>query len=136
MTGMAVDKRQFSNHDKGSVLNAINAFEPSIEGETAIVPRETQQSYPPAWQSSATCRKTGQDILGNAEMGGLTQPTLLFRRCSFPLPFVSIDGTMAWLISISALIKKSKNGSIRGSPQKTHRFFEMVYVKCLKDGKK
>ena len=42
----------------------------------------------------------------------------------------------AWLISISALIKKSKNGSIRGSHQKTHRFFEMVSENCLKDGKK
>ena len=27
-----------------------------------------------------------------------------------------------WLISISAFLKKSKNGSISGSPQKTHRF--------------
>ena len=32
----------------------------------------------------------------------------------------------AWLIIISALTEKSKNGSIRGSPQKTYRFFEMV----------
>ena len=32
-------------------------------------------------------------------------------------------------------MKKSKNGSIRGSPQKTHRFFEMVSDNCQKDGK-
>ena len=41
----------------------------------------------------------------------------------------------AWLISIFALIKKLKNGSICGSPQKTHRFFEMVSDHCQKDGK-
>ena len=56
------------------VSNAIDAFEPSIEGETATVPIETRQSYPTAWQCSATCRKTGQDIFGNAEMRGLTPP--------------------------------------------------------------
>ena len=38
--------------------------------------------------------KTGQDILGNAEMVGLTPPAVLSRRCSFRLPFVSIDGTL------------------------------------------
>ena len=42
----------------------------------------------------------------------------------------------AWLISISALMEKSKNRSIRGSPQKTHHFFEMVSDNCQKDGKK
>ena len=31
---------------------------------------------------------------------------------------------------------ESKNGSIRGSPQKIHRFFEMVSNNCQKDGKK
>ena len=41
----------------------------------------------------STCRKIGQDILGNAEMEGFTLLTLLFRRCSLRLPFVSIDGT-------------------------------------------
>ena len=34
-----------------------------------------------------------QDILGNAEMGGLSPPAVLSRRCSFWLPFVSMDGT-------------------------------------------
>ena len=34
--------------------------------------QETRQSYPPALQCSVTCHKTGQDILGNAEMGDLT----------------------------------------------------------------
>ena len=42
------------------------------------------------------------------------------------LPFVSIDGTRPLPISVSALMKKSKNGSIRGSTQKTHLFFKMV----------
>ena len=41
-----------------------------------------------------------------------------------------------WVISISALMKKSKNESIPGSPQKTHRFFEFVSGICQKDGKK
>ena len=81
------------NYHRGSVPNAIDAFESSIEDETATVPRETWQSYSPAWQCSATCRKTGQDILGNAELWGLTPSALLSRRCSFWLPFVSIDGT-------------------------------------------
>ena len=57
-------------------------FEPSIEGETATVPRETGQSYPPTRQCSTTCRKTGQDILENAEMGGLTPPALPTKRSS------------------------------------------------------
>ena len=80
------------NH-RGSVSNANDVFEPNIEGETATVPRETRQSYSPAWQCSATCRNTDQDILGNAEMGGLTPPAVLSRRCSFRLPFVSINRT-------------------------------------------
>ena len=42
----------------------------------------------------------------------------------------------AWLISISAFMKKSKKGSIRGLPQKTHRFFKIVSDNCQKDGKK
>ena len=42
----------------------------------------------------------------------------------------------AWLFSISALMKKSKNGSIRRSPQKTHHFFEMISNNFQKDGKK
>ena len=42
----------------------------------------------------------------------------------------------AWLISISALMKKLKNGSIRESPQKTHCFCEMLSDNCQKDGKK
>ena len=56
------------NHHSELVSNAIDAFEPSIEGETVTVLREIWQSYPPTWQYSAICRKTGQDILGNAEM--------------------------------------------------------------------
>ena len=64
-----------------------DAFEPSIKEET--------ESYPPAWQCSFTCRKTGQDILGNAEMGGLTLSAVRSRRCSFRLPFILTDGTWA-----------------------------------------
>ena len=114
---------------KGSLLKAIYAFEPRIEGKTSTVPRGTRQIYPPTWQRSATCHNTGQDILGNAEMGSLTLPTVLSRRCSFRLPFELIA-------RISALIKKSKSGWIRESPQKTHRFFKMVSENCQKDGKR
>ena len=81
------------NHHRGSVSKAIEAFVPSIEGETATIPRETRQSYPLAWQWSATCHKTGLDILGNAEMEGLSPLAVLSGRCSFRTPFVSIDDT-------------------------------------------
>ena len=122
------------NHHRASVANVIDAFEPYIEGETATVSRETRQSYPPAWQCSATCRKTGQDILENAEMGGLTQPTLLFRRCSFRLPFVSIDGTRPGLSAFPFLWRSQKMDWFLDR-LKTHRFFEMVPNNCQKDGK-
>ena len=69
--------------DKRSVWNSIDAFKPSIKGETATVPRETRQSYPTECQCSAKCRKTGQKILGNAEIGGLTPPAVRSRFCSF-----------------------------------------------------
>ena len=61
------------------------------------------------------------------------------RCCSFRLPFVSIDGTRPGSSEFSLLWKsqkKSKNGSIRGSPQKTHLFSEMVFDNYQKDGKK
>ena len=91
------------NHHRGSVSNAIDAFEPSIGGETATLPRETWQNYAPAWQCSATCRKTGQSILKNAWMGGLTPPAVFFRRCSFRLPFVLFDGTRSGASAFSPL---------------------------------
>ena len=37
-----------SAENHGSVLDAIDAFEPSIERETVTVPRKTRQNYPPA----------------------------------------------------------------------------------------
>ena len=39
-----------------------HAFVVSTERETATVPRETRQSYPPAQQCSVTYRKTGPGI--------------------------------------------------------------------------
>ena len=59
----------------------------------AKVPRETKQNYSSAFQRPIQCRKISQDILGNAEMGGLTLRALLSRRCSFWLPLIPIDGT-------------------------------------------
>ena len=98
------------NHHRGSVSNAIDTFEPSIEGETATISRETRQSYPQAWQCSATCCKTGQDILGNAEMVGHTPPAALSRCCSFRLPFVSIDGKRPAVSAVPLLWRSQKIG--------------------------
>ena len=63
------------NYHWRTVSNAIGAFELSKERKTT------------------TFRKIGQDILGNAEMEGLIPPVVLYRPCSFRLPFFSIDGT-------------------------------------------
>ena len=95
------------NYRRGSVSNSIDAFEPIIEGETVTVPRETRQGYSPTWQCSATCRKTGQDILENAVMEGPTLPAVLSRRCSFRVPFVSIEGTWPGS-SAFPLLRRSK----------------------------
>ena len=46
-----------------------------------------------ACQRSVECCKTGENLLGNAEMGGLTPPAVLSGRCSFRLLFVSMYGT-------------------------------------------
>ena len=46
-----------------------------------------------ACQRSVQCCKTCQNLLGNVEMGGLIPSAVLSRRCSFRVPFVSIDGT-------------------------------------------
>ena len=47
-----------------------------------------------AYQRSVQCFKIGENQRENAEMGGLTPPAVLFRRYSFRLPYVSIDGTL------------------------------------------
>ena len=62
------------NHHRGSVSSAIDAFELSIEDKTTTVPRETRQSYPPAWQCSATCHKTGQAYLETQKWEVLSHP--------------------------------------------------------------
>ena len=46
-----------------------------------------------ACQWSVQCSKPGENLLGNAKIGGLTPPALLSRSCFFRLSFVSIDGT-------------------------------------------
>ena len=102
-----------------------------IEGETPTVPRETRQSYPPAWQCSTTYRKTGQDILGNAEMEGFTTPDVapfdyhLFRLMRHGLAhqnFRSYEEVKKWINS--------------WIPLNTHRFFEIVSDNCHKDENK
>ena len=121
------------NHHRGSVSNAIDTFEPSIEGETATVPRETRQTYPPTWQCSATCRKTCQNIFRNHnERSYPTCRTL--QILLLPTTICFDRWHTAWLIGISALMKNSKNWLIRGSSQKIHRFFETVFDNCQEDG--
>ena len=78
--------------------------------------------------------KSVKTYLGTLKWGSYPH-VVLSRRYSFRLPFDSIDGT-AWLISIFALMKKSKNGSIRESLQKIKNFFDMKFENCLRDGKK
>ena len=46
-----------------------------------------------ACQWSVQCCKPDEKLIKNAEMGGLTPPAVLSRRCSFRLPFVSVDDT-------------------------------------------
>ena len=76
-----------SNHHRESVSNAIDAFEPIIKEETATELRDSQQSYPPvmlyicALQVAYLPKETRQSY-----------PPASSRRCSFRLPFVSIDG--------------------------------------------
>ena len=107
----------------------------TIRGD-CIEPKETGESYPRAWQCLVTSRKTGQDIFGNAGMGGLAPIRRILQTLLLPTSICFDRWHAAWLISISALRKKSKNGSFRGSPQKTHCFFEMVCHNCHKDGNK
>ena len=45
-----------------------------------------------ACQQSVQCCKVGENLLGYAEMGGLTSPAVLSRCFPFRLPFVLIDG--------------------------------------------
>ena len=117
-----VVKTEWKLH-KGSVSNAIDSFEPSIEGETAtIIPRRSRQSYSTAWQCSTICHHTGQDILGNAKMGGLTPPVVLSRRCSTQLLFVSIDETRPGS-SVFPLLWRSQKMDLFVNHLKRHRFF-------------
>ena len=58
-----------------------------------LFPSVWTQSYFPAWQCSATYRKTGQDILGNAEMGCLISPAVLSRGCPIQILLVSTEST-------------------------------------------
>ena len=45
------------------------------------------------WQCSIPCCESGQDILGNVEMGNPTPLAVFSRRCSLWLSLVSINGT-------------------------------------------
>ena len=61
-----------------------------------------------ACQRSGQCCKAGENLLGNAEMGGLTPPAVLSRRYFFRLPFVSIDGTQPGSSAFPLLWKSQK----------------------------
>jgi len=54
------------NYHGRSLSTTIDAFEPSIEGKTAAIRAKTRQSDFAIWQRSATCCKTGENLLGNA----------------------------------------------------------------------
>ena len=53
-------------------------------------PRDVDSAACQRW---AQCCKNDENLLGSTEMGGLTPPAVLPRRCFFRLPFVSINGT-------------------------------------------
>ena len=67
-------KTDWNNHRRW-VSNAIDAFEPSIERQTAAIQRETRDFA----ACSTPCCESGQDILGNVEMGSPIPPTIFSR---------------------------------------------------------
>ena len=79
------------NHHRGRYRTPLMRLNRALKEKRPKYLCKTRQSYPQAWQCSVTCHKTGQDILGNAEMGGLTLPAVLYRRCSFQVVFFSTD---------------------------------------------
>ena len=89
-------------------------------------------------QPEYTNRKTltDQDILGNAKIEGLNPICRTLQTLLLPTNICFDRWHAAYHISTSALMKKSKNGLIRGLPQKTHRFVDMVSQNYEKDGKK
>ena len=98
----------------------------SIEEETAMVPRETRQSYFPAWQCSAACSKTGLDTLGNIKTGA----TVLSR-----LPFAPIDETRPGSSELS-LSWRSQNIHQFVDRPKSRIVFSRWYSKISRNMKK
>ena len=94
----------------------------------ATLPRETPQSYAPARQCSATCRKTDQDILGNAKMGVAPSNYDFFRSMAHGLAhqhFCSYEEVKKWIDSWIA----SKDASffrdgIRHLPERWRRVIQ------------
>ena len=97
-------KTDWNNHRR-SVSNAIDAFEPSIERQTAAIQRDTIKWF---WQCSTPCCESGQDILGNVEMGSPTLPAVFSRRCFLWLSLVSINGTRPGWPALTVLWRSKK----------------------------
>lgn len=77
-------------HHRRSLPNTTNAIEPSIEGKTATKQGKTRLSEFAARQR---CRKTGPNLLANAQMGSPSSSAQFSRHCYFWLPLVPIDGS-------------------------------------------
>ena len=118
------------NHHRRSVSSPIDAFKPSIEEETATVLRVT------------TKLSSSMKMLGHISQDWSRHTWERWNRRSYhthrtlqtlllPTAICFDRWHTAWLISISTLIKMSK----RGSPQNTHRLFEIVSDNGQKDGK-
>ena len=118
------------NHHRGSVSNVIYAFKPSIEGETVTVPKKDTTKLSSSMtmlshMSQDRSKHTWKVWNGRSYPTRRTLQTLLL-----PTTICFDRWHTAWVISISTLMKKLKNRSIRGSPQKTHHFFQMVSKIC------
>ena len=62
---MVHDQTDWNYHER-LLLTITDVFEPSIEEKTAAIEVLIQQSNFVVWQYSATCCKTGENLLGNA----------------------------------------------------------------------
>ena len=110
------------NHHRRSVSKAIDAFEPSIE-------EETKRDMTKLFSSIIMLGRMSQDRSKHTwkRWNGKSYPTRRTLQTLLVPNTICFDRWLtSSLISISALMNNSKNGSIRGSPQETHRFFEMA----------
>jgi len=122
------------NNHRWSVSKAVNAFKPSIERNDRNTTRDTIKWF---------CNMTMLDPMSQnrskhtwKRWNGKSYPTRhpFSRHCSLYHLFRSMAHGLA--DQHLRLMKKSKIGSIRGSPQKMSSFFDAGFVRCPKDGRK